>query len=434
MEISDSVVKESKQESSDGNRRDQIMKIHDSTMMKVTQSSSGDGEHGAGSGEADGSVSQGLEIIDSVVGEVHQTFNTNNKIELTMQLDQTESAIISQRAYQTMDGIRDLTTQLGTVLSVLGLGTPVDPGEHVTLGELDRGIVERVSQLLDSSMERSGTQTVPIESLQNVAWADFRSGNYAKSLDLFETVLQIADGDQGTIAAALRGLGQTKRRLGDSEGAFEALMSALNVYDELGDKAGVATARNNLGLIYFDKGDEDRALSYFDMSVAIYEAQGNQSGLATSLNNIGGVHYRAGDYEKALECFQRALEIKKANNFRPGFVNALNNLGSTHLAMGESERALESFNHALIYSKELSDRTSIATCETNIGQVYEKQGDLKKAFDQYWIGHDIRQELNLRADLADSLRRIGGIHLKRGDEERARRYGVQARAVEEGGE
>ncbi|KIX13066.1 tetratricopeptide repeat protein [Dethiosulfatarculus sandiegensis] len=311
--------------------------------------------------------------------------------------------------------------------------------------------------LLEFVPGRSAEELYAVEKLAGKA-----SVAYRKILAvLYKALLRLIKQEEEALPERGRifnNLGYSYDALGRREEAFEASLSAVEIYERLTVKhpdsfePDLASSLNNLGNRYSALGRREEALEASLSAVDIYERlavkhpEAFEPDLARSLNNLGNRYSALGRREEALEASLSAVDIydrlavKHPDSFEPDLAGSLNNLGMDYSALGLHEAALEASQRAVdIYDRLAvkhpdSFEPDLAMSLNNLGMDYSALGLHEAALEANLSAVEIYERLAQKhpdafePDLALSLNNLGHCYNALGRHEAA--LEASQRAVE----
>jgi tetratricopeptide (TPR) repeat protein len=243
-------------------------------------------------------------------------------------------------------------------------------------------------------------------------------GEKQKSVDAYNEVLLLcrATKDRKGEADTLVNLGNVSFELSDLDAKQKTInfyQQALSLYHATGDQSGEGLALRDLGWTYRRTGDSPNArLSYNEAAVRYRNAK-DRAGEAAALLDLGNVYYSDSDREenrKAIPVFQQALDLDIATGDRPAQGSLLRNLGLAYSKVGEKEKAVEFYNQALAVRRALGDRTGEAALLADIGQMHADTGgetEKRKAFDFFNQALSIERAAGNRQGIGEVLVDLG---------------------------
>jgi tetratricopeptide (TPR) repeat protein len=231
-------------------------------------------------------------------------------------------------------------------------------------------------------------------SLRSAAgWYLWSRGQYRQALALEEQALaarrRVLGEDHPDTLDAINNLGQTRRDLGDLDGARElheqGLAGCRRVLGE--DHPDTLTSMNNLAAIRRGLGDLDGARQLHEQTLAgLRRVLGeDHPDTLTSMDNLAKVHRELGDldgarrlHEQALAGFRRVL-----GEDHPDTLKAMNNLAETGRALGDLDGARELHEQALAARRGVlgEDHPDTLTTMNNLALTRQALGDLEGARD-----------------------------------------------------
>lgn len=201
----------------------------------------------------------------------------------------------------------------------------------VCQGAYDAGIAE-FQTLLDADPNNIDARIQLAQAYQRQYDSDpQRFGSRLNdALSLIQTTEQL----DANNAELLNLKGVVLAKLGDTEGAREALERAVTLYSDLSaqDQAAVQI---NLGKVYLQLEDQQSALQAFRRAVSLNPAS------ASAHNNVGATYIALGD------CEQGIYELSQAVNLNPGALEAMFNLGRAKFDCGQVDASVPHFEAAL---------------------------------------------------------------------------------------
>ncbi|MEM1336218.1 MAG: tetratricopeptide repeat protein [Bacteroidota bacterium] len=218
-------------------------------------------------------------------------------------------------------------------------------------------------------------------TLKNLSILYAHEGNYAKAIQLMDSVAQISlvDRDYLRYGSALSDTGVHYYEMGNYPKAMTFYKKALETYDTLEiNTYHKADLFRNLGKLHNVQSNHSSALSYFEKAVTVYRALGDNMFLANTLSDMGSVYSFKRQHNKAIEKYKECLETAIANNFPSAEIIAYGNLGSEYLTMGQNEAAIAFLEKALEMGQRTSADNNLVTDMSNLGLAYTNNNDFNK--------------------------------------------------------
>ncbi len=201
-----------------------------------------------------------------------------------------------------------------------------------------------------------------------------------ESLALFES-----HADKRGQASSLNNLAQAYGRRGDYRKALELTQKALPLRQSENFQSGVNVVLNNLGLIYDRLGEPYKALDYYTRALEGWQAlaKANQldspDRLGAGLNGLALASERVGRLDQAAQYYQDALAVPGISKSLRAAI--LNNRGAFHFSLADYDKAIEYLTEArtTLESLERADKDVKASVLLQIGQVHDAAGRLNEA-------------------------------------------------------
>lgn len=170
------------------------------------------------------------------------------------------------------------------------------------------------------------------ETLTNLAFAQWRGGNYAEAV--------------------------TRNR------------EALEIAEELADPVGQAKALNSLGFVYDWMGRCGAAVEHHERALLLYRELGDDWGVNRVLTGLGNAYRQLGRWTSARACLTEALEIARRSGDRWGECLSLAGLG---LAF-EKDEAVQHGEQAVVLAGEIGDHWIDGLARTALSDTYGHLG------------------------------------------------------------
>ncbi len=200
-------------------------------------------------------------------------------------------------------------------------------------------------------------------------------GYLSEGLDrLQRAAARAEDGEEATLAKALRTASALALLRGDYPLARSLAERALELYRILGDQVGVVRALSNLGAILHAQGELDVAAETLDECIGACGAVGDDRLMALARNNRGDVALSQGDFSLATDQFAQSLELLRAVDDVANVARALYNLGAVAVEEGRTSEAGEFLLESLELSDRLDDDEDVAWCLIALAAVAASDG------------------------------------------------------------
>jgi DNA-binding SARP family transcriptional activator/tetratricopeptide (TPR) repeat protein len=219
------------------------------------------------------------------------------------------------------------------------------------------------------------------------AMAEFlnRQGHWHEQATIQHTALNGATrlGDKAGQAAALRGIGFARARLGDYGQAEAHLADCLELHRQLGDRAGEARAHQSLCWVFDQQGRYADALRHAEQALILFQAIDDQAGQANALNNIGYCHVVLGDPRRARAFCRRALALHRKLDDRYHEAHSWDSLGYAEHKLGHFSEATKCYLQARSIFREAGDHFYEGAILTHLGNTRHAAGDQQGAQDAW---------------------------------------------------
>ena len=249
---------------------------------------------------------------------------------------------------------------------------------------------ERARQVVDRTMKLVEQQKFQgISSARGFmakGYLEEAIGDYRESLDAYIQAVESVEGIERDeeilrfLSHSYNNMGLLTRQLGDTRGAMDYFLKALDVtqtlYGENHPQVGVL--HNSIGTIYYYLGDYGRAADYFLSTADIFrENYGeNHERVAGAYNNAGVVFTEMDEIERAAEILERAQRIKE-NLLGENHIDTAigySNLASIYMENENFNAALENYQKSIAVREEIygDDHPNLVTPYINTGEFYTK--------------------------------------------------------------
>jgi tetratricopeptide (TPR) repeat protein len=166
---------------------------------------------------------------------------------------------------------------------------------------------------LDAALNRG--KDCPLEvrcqGFWGAGWLAFHAGDYARTRELGEEMLQLLSGRDDALHRrnALTLVGNAALAEGQNDAAVAAYGKALSACSELDSRWHLATSQLNLGTAELQAGRQTEAREFFEQALRIYGDLGDQHFTAKVLVQLGYVGLLTGRFVDATARIDRAMTI-----------------------------------------------------------------------------------------------------------------------------
>ncbi len=223
---------------------------------------------------------------------------------------------------------------------------------------------------------------------------------------------------------ALRWLGETLRRQGNTTDALGAYNRVLELARWLGDLGLESDALNALGILTLDLARRRR---FYEASLRWAMVIGDTRREARAYNNLGLIYWRLGRYEQARAYLERAVALQRTQRQQSGLIFALESLARVCLAQGDLEAARALLEEGLALSRKLATPLNEALYRMDWGLLAHAQGDLMAAREHLAEACALLRDVEMPGYLSVAASKLALVHLALGDGEAARAAADEAR-------
>jgi len=214
-------------------------------------------------------------------------------------------------------------------------------------------------------------------------------------------------------------LGNSYRRLGETEKASLYYRRSLDTYQALEDSPGIARAYNNLATFYRYQDDWVRATDHYQQALSILERIGDLHGQAVIANNLAEVLLNRGQLDEARAWYQRSLDISQELGLSFGVALVYNNLGYAFIRAQEWDQALGHLRQSLEMFERIGAEEFLPELYRHLAEAHLGRGDADEALT--WAEKSLERALAAETKLEEGCTRrvLGSVHLARGQAQEA---------------
>ncbi len=234
------------------------------------------------------------------------------------------------------------------------------------------------------------TDETYLEVLNGLAIALKKEGNYAKSVEKYNKILDgekmLKNGDTLNHVIVTTNLGQTYTEMGEYGLALSFLQNAKRMMTKykITEPDNLAMIENNLGLVYKNTADYKNAEISFNNALKLYKEveMDKSSEYCSTLSNKADLLRLIGRREEALKLLSTSLKLRETyfGKISEMYANSLTNYGIIAQELDENKIAQEYFEEATRIYEQTVPKThqSYANSLNNLGACYLLNGDIKK--------------------------------------------------------
>ena len=223
------------------------------------------------------------------------------------------------------------------------------------------------------------------DCLQAIGRTQYRLDEYRSSISSVVTAAQlyIEVGNPSSAAECKRLCGNTHRLLGEYENAEKLFEQARSVYAQLGDSLGDARCRRNLGHLLQVKGDHSGAIEHLKAARNTFNMSGDSFGAAQSSERLGIAYSDQGDLVSAAAELEacRSTFLVLGDQFH--LAESTRSLGDVRRRQGNFLQAEQCLHEAEKISRSVDHRGAIAQCNLLFGRLRCNQGHFEEAIACY---------------------------------------------------
>ena len=208
------------------------------------------------------------------------------------------------------------------------------------------------------------------EAYMNLALAFFFQGNFDRSTDACNTVIQLSklNTDKKATGEALSVLGSISLETGNYEKSFEYFNESLGVFKSINDSYNTAIVLARVGDFYRLAGDHKTALNFYSQSL---EYPKGSSLEWHPLVDLGDTYYSLEQFDSSLNNQENYSETIKSLTIRSNYI------ALPKIRMAEMQIANKEYNKALAL---LSDELKTAALRNEKNQVMRLLLDMGRAY------------------------------------------------------
>lgn len=313
-------------------------------------------------------------LISYVLGE------TNRQLLITSGLDAVpkESRIAALRGLQDLgwlghNGYADFEESYSLTMEGRRIAAEKPP-----ISALDPSVREHIEALREAD---SSSDTERKRGLRRLIAIEREIGSLDSALlncfELRKVARRTNDVESMAFAFYYEGVIETAQNRWDE--ALESLLTAVEMYMEIGDRRGVAMANRSLGVVYGNRGDHASAIRCFESSLDIARSLGDRALEAMAEGNLAIIYDLEGRTEESEMASRRCLEYFLEAGDHARAARAANNLGVLNMSRERFDAAKEYFEKTIASARELRNAELLGIALVNAGYCHARSGDLYTA-------------------------------------------------------
>jgi tetratricopeptide (TPR) repeat protein len=264
-----------------------------------------------------------------------------------------------------------------------------------------------------------------IKVLRQMALHRYVNGDFAKSKELYEEALAIAQSgnDRWLIALCAGGLSTVVAPLGDYRRAIALCIEAISIFREINDTYCLSWSLRSMGLLNFDLSDFQSMKRCNEEALEIFRACDSREGIAWCLADLGRANTESGQPNIGQEQIQESRQIFRAANELLPSASAGEGLARNSIVLGRPEEAERLLSESLSVYLSSKHRLGIARVLDCLGDI---QADPAVSEKRYKESLTVWQDVGDLKSIRLSLLRLGAIAFDRGELSRSAKLGAHS--------
>jgi tetratricopeptide (TPR) repeat protein len=180
-------------------------------------------------------------------------------------------------------------------------------------------------------------------------------------------------------ADMLVGVGRIESLRGNDEAALPPLLEGLKIFEEQGNPLWQCITHTEIGYAYLGLDDIDKGIEHFNKSLEISISSGRKGFEAICYHNLGLANRKKGNLDVAEDYLNKSIALGKttANNN----VSSYNELGSLFLEKNQTAEAIENHTKAIQLADSIQSLAELKDGYEGRSLAYEKSGQFQKALE-----------------------------------------------------
>ena len=220
-------------------------------------------------------------------------------------------------------------------------------------------------------------------------------------------------------AICMQIIGNSQPKLYDYENAMESLMTAAQLFLDVGDRSQAAWCKCRAGDLLRQLGKYDQAETLLNEAQNMYQELGDDFGGAQCRWNLGNLLRRKNDFTAAIDHLSAARQTFNEVSETLYIAQCTSSLGLVYLDQNNLESAEVEFNDALSAFGRLGHMDKAAHCMRLLGNVRHRQSDLGQAEQLLADAEKLFTDNDVRLGLAHCASDFGFLRIDQGRPEQA---------------
>ena len=180
-------------------------------------------------------------------------------------------------------------------------------------------------------------------------------------------------------ADMLVGVGRIESLRGNDEAALEPLMEGLEIFEDQENHLWACITHTEIGYAYLGLDNIDKGIEHFKKSLEISISSGRKGFEAICYHNLGLANRKKGNLDLAEQFLKKSIELGKttANNS----VSSLNELGSLSLEKNEPLESIKHHTEAIQLADSIKSLVELKDGYKGRSLAYELNGQYQKALE-----------------------------------------------------
>ncbi|NCT92847.1 MAG: tetratricopeptide repeat protein [Chitinophagaceae bacterium] len=259
----------------------------------------------------------------------------------------------------------------------------------------------RKADSLSSQLQRMAPDSNYVRT-QNLLSEELADKNADKALQFAEASLELAKelGYTAGIAQSLNNMAWAAYRKGDYSKGFDYATRALRINDSIHNIPQLAFSYRAIGAIFNSQSRYREAIDYFRKEKSLQETLGNTYAVGRSLNNIAFCAQRGKMKDSAMILANEALEYNVKQHDKGMISFSLRTLGDLYYDDNAIPRSIDYYLAAASAAREAKSNFLLETALYRIGKSFQLQREWKKSLSYLEEANRISLELGAKSERA----------------------------------
>jgi AraC-like DNA-binding protein/Tfp pilus assembly protein PilF len=196
----------------------------------------------------------------------------------------------------------------------------------------------------------------------------------------------------------------------DYRTAYEYLIKALILSEQIGYEAFLSRIYHNIGNIYFRFNNYDLAKSHYVRALNLHA---DSVAIVATLSNLGSIELKSGNADSAFYLLNKGLPISRQHN--DVFLhNLLSNIALYYETIKQYDSAFYYYNYSLSETEKHNDVEMKATNLSSLSKLFFKTNQTDSALHYINLSNAVAEKYNFLEVLADNYLTLSGIERSKG--------------------